>query len=101
MFIRKRTLTCLDSWIDGYMAWVVWQYELDSPEYKELPFNGKNFWKFQEYIQKKMGDSKHVSIELILNYCNWDDEKAFDMYFELFDEFLKIEKIPLILPTDK
>jgi hypothetical protein len=93
MFRDKKSLLWLDGWCSWFSIWVTNYYEIGSQELEQLPFNEKRYHEFQRFIQKKMGNGNDIAIDLVLKYCNWDDEKAFDVYFELLDEFKRENNI--------
>ena len=41
-------------------------------------------------------DKVFLSHDCLLEFTNWNEEKAFDLFFKLLDEFIKIERIKLI-----
>lgn len=64
----------------------------------------KKFHKFQDYIIEKTiwmnnrTNDCYLSHDCLLKVTNNDEGKAFDLFFELMDEFIAIENIVIDLP---
>ena len=86
MFFGKKSLSDLYNFLLGF------EYALDFSESKYE--TGKFFYDFEQWALQKLIDKKkspHRWIKIILQKCNLDEEKAFDLFFALLEEF-KIEQ---------
>lgn len=93
----QKTVKSLIIYISAYSFWV-WIFE------KEYLLESENFNKFQDYIIEKTIWMANRTNECwkywdcLLKATNNDEEKAFDLFFELMDEFIGIENISIDLP---
>ena len=90
MFIKEKSLSLLDAYLGGY------NHALSDIEMSKLPVCDKELlhsWdEFEWFIHDRYQIfSYYDAIGIIRLQCD-DDEKAFDMFYELLDEFLAMEK---------
>lgn len=79
LYINKKSLKYLRMYISGYLQR---QYEIDN-SYR-TPFDG-----FSSYVNEKYNyGSNALDWERILHFVIGDDEKAFDVFFELLEEYI-------------
>lgn len=86
MYVGEKSLTRLQMFFYGYC------FALDR---QDIEFNQRKFKKsgFHDWIAKKLGWSESTSgwLNMILNEVNGDEERAFDLFYLLLEEF-KLEK---------
>ena len=81
LYLGIKSLTRLSAFIDGFEFCMY-----DSGEKKSKLFDG-----FDEYIRERYGIHTTPGTEdIILFFALFDEGLAFDRYFELLDEFLKL-----------
>lgn len=86
MYIRKKSLRNLQMYISGYLAR---QYELD-PDFKTT------FSDFSSYVNDYYEyGSEALDWERIIYFVVDDDEKAFDVFYELLDKYCEENQIKL------
>ena len=79
LYLGKKTLPYLNMYISGYLHR---QYEIDN-SYR-TPLEG-----FSAYVNEKYNyGSNALDWERILHFVIGDDEKAFDVFFELLEEYI-------------
>ncbi len=95
--IKKRSWMILWSWPDirmlaGYIAW----FRSGSKNFIRDEWKRWNeiviFHQFQDFIREKyktLFPDHHLYQDILLLASNNDPEKAFDLFFELFDEYKK------------
>ena len=79
-------LTALNHFMDGYKAAL---YDFNVRGRKDMfPLT---FDYMHEYVCIELGEHNNLGwCHNILNHCKGDEEKAFDMFFELYDKFMNI-----------
>ncbi len=79
LYLGVKSLTLLNVFIGGYAI-----CQSDYNQQESNLFNG-----FQEHIQKKYKISSTQSWAKIIDFYSATDADAFDLFFKLFEEFLK------------
>jgi len=94
MFFGKKSFTRLTEFVGGYTYCM---FKRDGEYQDYLP-------KFGDYVTEhcdfKITASHHWS-EILLFSCHGNEERAFDRYFELMEEFEKINRPPHEYPSAK
>ena len=80
VLIGKKSLDRLVTFLCGYVHGI---YAVTNNHLIVLPG-------FQEFVQQKYGINDHYWADIILFCCFNNDEEAFDVFYELLDEFLKL-----------
>ena len=83
MCFKEKSILNLYSFLNWFISWMKIQ-EIDN-----LPVNIKKYYEFWKYILKKTNSKRILFHEALLDICKNDTEKAYDKFFELFDEFKK------------
>ena len=83
MCFKEKSIFNLYSFLNWFISWMKVQ-DIDN-----LPINIKKYYDFETYIFKKTNSKGMLIHEALLNTCNNDAEKAYDKFFELFEEFKK------------
>ncbi len=99
MFIRKKYITYLETLIRGYCMG-----RGDSGIYCTRLFP-LDFWFIHEFVRIKYNEESSTAgwCNIILNNCGNDEEKAFDRFFEVYDEFKQLcmtECVKYVLAKD-
>lgn len=86
MFIRKKYITYLETLINGYLMG-----KRDAKIYCTRLFP-LDFWFMHEFVRIKYNEESSTAgwCNIILNNCDNDEEKAFDRFFEVYDEFKQL-----------
>jgi hypothetical protein len=87
MYLGQKSILMLSAFIDGY------QYALHSFEisdHKSTKFDDFRNWVIHFYKAGQYSGGWH---HLILDNCNDDDQKALDIFFELYDRFKSETKL--------
>jgi hypothetical protein len=81
--LGKKSITLLQAYLDGYR--ICAKINSIAQPYTDFP----NFEDFDQFIKNKlgMGHTNVSGMAHLLDYFKDEDEKAFDFYFELIDEF--------------
>ena len=80
-YLGIKSLTRLSAFISGYEICI----------YESGKKNGKLFNGFDAYIHERYGiNTTHNAQEIVLFFALFDEGLAFDRYFELLEEFLKL-----------
>lgn len=93
----QKTVRSIIIYISAYSFWI-WI------SWKENLLESENFIKFQDYIVENTiwmtnrTDECWKYWDCLLKVTNNDEEKAFDLFFELMDEFITNENISIDLP---
>ncbi len=82
MYLGRHSIICLQAFLSGYN---VAKHLLK----KEDTLQDREFQKFPEWIRKKFKIETSQSWANIIMFYSEDESKALDLFFELFDEFLK------------
>lgn len=86
MFIRKKYITYLETLMNGYIMG-----RRDAKIYCTRLFP-LDFWFMHEFARIKYNEKSSTAgwCNIILNNCGNDEEKAFDRFFEIYDEFKQL-----------
>ncbi|MDE7432149.1 MAG: hypothetical protein K2N34_09590 [Lachnospiraceae bacterium] len=87
MYLGSNSITALSHFLDGYQM-AERDYDVCSRE-ELFPLE---FRYMHEFIRCKLNSENNLGwCSNILDFCNGDEEKALNKFFELFDEFTKIK----------
>jgi hypothetical protein len=95
MYLGQPSITHLRTFLAGYFFA---RHQLGEPETEQE----KQFVNFQSWIQEKFKITSSQSWDKIILFFSQDEHKALEQFFELFDEFSKIDRngvIPAISQT--
>ncbi|WP_298892946.1 hypothetical protein [uncultured Psychroserpens sp.] len=91
-FLTSKSISALENYIRGYMVFGKWGFYDHGLIYneKDVNLNEFRFWiQGQSYIPLSQGPS---CSEFLLDKCNNDEEKAFNLFFKLLDEFKELKR---------
>lgn len=85
MYLGQPSLTHLQAFLAGYSFA---RCQLGEPETEQE----KHFANFQTWIEEKFKITSSQSWDKIILFFSQDDSKALELFFELFDEFSKVDR---------
>ncbi|WP_017749260.1 hypothetical protein [Scytonema hofmannii] len=80
MYLGRASIVCLQAFLSGYS---IAQYELGATQSPQ----DKDFQEFPEWIKQKFNIQSSQSWANILLFYAEDEQKALDLFFNVFEEF--------------
>ncbi len=84
MYLGEPSITHLQTFLAGYFFA---RHQLGEPDTEPE----KHFAHFQTWIQQKFNITSSQSWDKIILFFSQDEHKALELFFELFDEFPKVD----------
>lgn len=84
VFINQKSLRSFDNFIGGY----------DYCAYENNIYDCNCWHGFQEYVEKKYNSHTTHGWAQLIDFYSDSDEEAFDNFFKIFEEFLKMPQKP-------
>ncbi len=85
MYLGQPSITHFQAFLAGYFFA---RHQLGEPDTQQE----KHFAHFQTWIQQKFNIISSQSWDQIILFFSQDEYKALDLFFELFDEFAKVDR---------
>lgn len=87
LYLQQKKLSLLISYIDGiHFSFILINSQIGITE--EFSKYSKFITSLYGYIGDRYNTQKNIWKETLIEYCNNDDEKAFDTFFEEYEKFL-------------
>lgn len=93
MYLQKKSIYSLIDYVSWYQTWV-FRFNINDEDIKR-----DEHLKFKDYIIENTvwfdyaNKNRLLSHDCLLFKTNWDEEKAFDMFYDLLDKFIEKEWI--------
>jgi hypothetical protein len=85
MYLGRNSVMCLQSFLAGYS---IAQYELGAAQ----TLQDKDFEQFPDWLRQKFNIQTSQSWASILLFYAEDEQKALDLFFEVFEEFVDCQQ---------